>query len=62
MSVRDNTIVSRAIFDDSDDSQLLMGQHRVGMLKNKYNRLARKYNFAFYTGEEIINSVRQMET
>ena len=56
-----NTIVSRQIFHDPADAQMLMGQHRVGMLKNKYNRLAKKYTFAFITGDEILSTTSLFE-
>ena len=56
-----NTIVSRQIFHDPSDAQMLMGQSRVGMLKEKHNRLARKYNFSFYAEEEILSPARFVE-
>jgi hypothetical protein len=49
-----NSITSRQVFNDPTDAQTIMGQHRVGMLKNKYNRLVSKFNFHFYSEEEII--------
>lgn len=52
--ILNNTIPSRQIINDPDDAQTIMGQHRVGMLKNKYNRLVSKFNFHFYSEEEII--------
>lgn len=56
-----NTISSRQIYGDPEDMQALMGQSRVGMLKEKHNRLVKQINFSFYTKIELFKPARFIE-
>lgn len=57
-----NTISSRQLVNDPSDAQTIFGKTRVQMLKERHDRLARKYNFSYYTGEEIISPAKQIGT